>query len=194
MCSRNRTSGCTTLQKVWVVHSRQASPRGNGETSAVVRLCHPTHTMFAANATTPLPTFSGPAREEGPAQPWQKGRLHKLWVCTHGSQILAAVGSCARYRCSLAVPNLRCPQSLNNVVLPAKEFLPDAEVRTVCSMRLPDAHIFTQLPSHHEEFDFKWKREVQLSPEGNKLRCIISEPISGNSHSNIVITLIQFTV
>lgn len=34
--------------------------------------------------------------------------------------------------------------------------------------------------------------KVQPSPEGNKLRYMISKPVSGHSHSNTMITPIQF--
>ena len=61
----------------------------------------------------------------------------------------------------------------------------------------PDAPRGSQMPTflHNSHSTFKnsiLSEKVQPYPKGNKLRCIISKPVSGHSHSNIMITPIRF--
>lgn len=182
-CYRNKTSGCNVpLYRKYEMSMAARLPQQKMQglhASVVVCLCYPIDTMFAANASTPLPAFSGLAWEEGAAETWQE--------CVY---VLEPGPRCCGLLCSVQV-QLGDAES----VVPLKSGSMYSQQKVSCLTLRSElcAPRGCQMPtflrnSHPTLKNSILSEKVQLSPEGNKLRCVTSKPVSGHSHSNIVIT------
>lgn len=96
----------------------------------------------------------------------------------------------AQYRCSFVMLNLWYSWHLGQCCTASKRIPIWCWVQNWCSTRLPHAHIFTQLPTHPEEFNFKWKSLAVSQSEQPEMHCIKtcfrSQPQQYHDYTNLI--------